>query len=405
MYKMLSDNPRTEDLFGFDPMAKILADVIDNTDPPFTIGIFGEWGSGKTTLMNLVEQKLDADSCKTVWFNAWKYDGKEVVWNALIQSIFLKMREDMKDEIGRSDFIDRLSAAASNLAVFAARKTASAISGGVVDAETFDAVTKALRPLSAASEQFKFINEFEETFRGLVTDYVGPNGRLVIFVDDLDRCLPETAVQVMEAIKLYLDSANVTFVIGVEPEVVRAGIRFRYKENEALADKEYLEKIVQLPFYMRTLDRSAALSLLQPYAKTIEYSDDPMIVDMLLHATESNPRRIKRFINTFYVLGEMRMLANGHLSQEDRRRLALVLLTQMHFRSFYERLEKDPRIVATWHAVNNMGSTDRRSRIDNSEDLKDIDADNRLREFLNKAEGLECDKLKMQEWVLLTRGE
>ncbi len=84
IYKLLADNPETMDRLGFQPMADILVDVIQQTDPPFTIGIFGEWGSGKTTLMTLVRRTLDSLGAKTVWFNAWKYDGKEVIWNALI---------------------------------------------------------------------------------------------------------------------------------------------------------------------------------------------------------------------------------------------------------------------------------------------------------------------------------
>jgi predicted KAP-like P-loop ATPase len=90
MYQLLSDNPQAKDRLGFQPMADILVDVTEQTEPPFTIGIFGEWGSGKTTLMTLVRRQLEDRNAKTVWFNAWKYDGKEVIWNALIQTIFLQ---------------------------------------------------------------------------------------------------------------------------------------------------------------------------------------------------------------------------------------------------------------------------------------------------------------------------
>ena len=401
MYQMLSDDPRTKDRFGFEPMAEILAQVIRNTKPPFTIGIFGEWGSGKTTLMNLIDSKLRSANDETVWFNAWKYDGKEVVWNALIQSIFFKMREQKEDE----DFQKRVAKAAKNLALFAARKSIGVVTGGMMDTKTFDGVIDALSPLTADGEQFKFINEFEATFRGLVTDFVGESGRLVIFVDDLDRCLPETAVEVLEAIKLYLDSANVTFVIGVEPEVVRAGIRHRYKNNETLAEKEYLEKIVQLPFAMRGLDDTAAMELIRPYEKAIPYYDDEMIVKMLLHATESNPRRIKRFINTFYVLSEMHMASDKALELDDRRRLALVLLMQMHFREAFGILEADPGIVQRWNSLGNMSGPDKEIRVKESETLKSIDADKRLRKFFGIVEDLDCSSDMMLEWVLLTRGE
>ncbi|MFK7943959.1 MAG: P-loop NTPase fold protein [Paracoccaceae bacterium] len=128
-----------------------------------------------------------------------------------------------------------------------------------------------------------------------------------------------------EAIRLYLDSANITFVIGVEPEVVRTGIRRRYKDNATLAGKEYLEKIVQLTFVMRGLDHNAAMELIGAYAKTADYVYDEIVIDMILTATEANPRRIKRLINTFYVLAQMHLASGGQLGSEDVQRLALAL--------------------------------------------------------------------------------
>src|SRR6516162_6819241 len=107
MDELIADNPETQDRLGFAPMAEILVNVIKATQPPFTIGVFGEWGSGKTTLMNLVRNGLKAEGTKTVWFNAWKYDGKEVIWNALMQAIFYEMKSDA-DMAANSDFLGRL---------------------------------------------------------------------------------------------------------------------------------------------------------------------------------------------------------------------------------------------------------------------------------------------------------
>jgi predicted KAP-like P-loop ATPase len=120
MDELIADNPETEDRLGFAPMAEILVNVIGATPPPFTIGVFGAWGSGKTTLMNLVRKGLDANGTKTVWFNAWKYDGKEVIWNALIQAIFYRMKSD-PDMAPKGDFLERVKNAAGRIAIFAAK--------------------------------------------------------------------------------------------------------------------------------------------------------------------------------------------------------------------------------------------------------------------------------------------
>src|SRR5215216_3273895 len=99
--RLLDDNPATQDMLGFDRMAEILHDAIRNSPRlPFTIGVFGAWGSGKSTLMEMVRTRLKSDGVKTVWFNAWKYDNKEVIWNALIQEIFYEMHRDPEVQQG-----------------------------------------------------------------------------------------------------------------------------------------------------------------------------------------------------------------------------------------------------------------------------------------------------------------
>ena len=101
--------------------------------------------------------------------------------------------------------------------------------------EDIEGVLEALRPLSAEDPQFDFINKFEDTFDNLVKDYVGSSGHLVVFIDDLDRCLPENAVTVMESLKLYLDRANCVFVVAAEAVIIEEGIRQRYHDNERLS--------------------------------------------------------------------------------------------------------------------------------------------------------------------------
>src|ERR1700747_2273447 len=137
IYKLLADNPEFTDRLGFQPMADILAEIIQETDPPFTIGIFGEWGSGKTTLMTLVRRELDAREAKTVWFNAWKYDGKEGIWNALIQTIFLAMKRN-SPAAPKPGFSERVMDTAGKLAIFAAKKATEFIPGGVIKPEDVD---------------------------------------------------------------------------------------------------------------------------------------------------------------------------------------------------------------------------------------------------------------------------
>src|SRR6266699_922574 len=262
---LLSDNPATEDTLGFGQMATVLHTVIRDTPyRPFTIGIFGEWGSGKSTLMKLIQTYLQRDGVKTVWFNAWKYDTKEVIWNALIQEIFYTMQRDpeIQGRTNAEEFKKQVAHVAAELAKYAAKVATRFIPGGIIKEEDVDGVLEALRPPSANDALFDFINRFESTFDQLVKGYVGnPDGYLVIFIDDLDRCLPENAIAVMEALKLYLDRASCVFVIGAERSIIEEGIKERYRDNPRLSGKDYLEKIIQLPFIVRRIDAENVLSL------------------------------------------------------------------------------------------------------------------------------------------------
>jgi ABC-type oligopeptide transport system ATPase subunit len=404
--RLLSDNPATQDTLGFGQMATVLHTVIRETPyRPFTIGIFGEWGSGKSTLMKLIQTSLQRDSVKTVWFNAWKYDTKEVIWNALIQEIFYTMQHDseIQNRTNAEKFKKDVAHAAAELAKYAAKVVTRFIPGGTIKEEDVDAVLEALRPPSANDALFDFINHFESTFDQLVKDYVGnPNGYLVIFIDDLDRCLPGNAIAVMEALKLYLDRANCVFVIGAERSIIEEGIKERYKDNPRLSGKDYLEKIIQLPFIVRRADAENALSLLEPYEKTLPYRDDPALRALIVQGTECNPRRIKRFINTFWVLTEIA----GALTREQRRLLAKVLFIQMRFPTLHNALVEDLELAARLTDVWSRPQNERDKFInDSAAPIKLFYADTELMSFLEKTRDIPCDAEKIEACVMLTKGQ
>src|SRR5205823_4857971 len=117
---------------------------------------------------------------KSVWFNAWKYDGKEVIWNALIQTILLKMRGDAgAAKSGDMEaFKKNVIRVSKELAKYAARVGTRLVPGGILKEEDVDAFLKAIAP-SADDDLFAFINRFEDVFDTLVKGYVGEHGYLV----------------------------------------------------------------------------------------------------------------------------------------------------------------------------------------------------------------------------------
>jgi predicted KAP-like P-loop ATPase len=132
---LLDDNPTTDDRLGFAPTADAIVETIKNASRrPVTIGVFGGWGTGKTSLMQMAEARLHQDKIKTIWFNAWKYSGKEAVWNALIQTILLTMKRDpdLADAPRRESFRKRVIDISQELAKYAAKVGTRLVPGGIV---------------------------------------------------------------------------------------------------------------------------------------------------------------------------------------------------------------------------------------------------------------------------------
>jgi predicted KAP-like P-loop ATPase len=213
---LFTDNPIAsiiEDKFGFDTYANVLKDAILQAKPlPFCVGIFGAWGSGKSSFMRMIEDLIKAqveqtgDKIKTIWFNPWKYDKKEELWNALIQTILHSIASEDKAVEGKAK---DLAVAATWLAM---KKAISVLTAGVITEANLDDVVKSFT--EKEEKYYQYINQFEKTFAEVVHHYTD-GGKLVIFVDDLDRCLPENAITVLEALKLYIGDANCIFVLGI----------------------------------------------------------------------------------------------------------------------------------------------------------------------------------------------
>jgi hypothetical protein len=351
---LLDDNPATKDYFNYHKCIDTLTEVILNIkSTPYTIGIFGDWGSGKTTLMSFIKNKLK-DKCKTIWFNPWKYDNKEEVWNALIQSILNEMKRDIEfQEAERADdLIKRIVKCGEKLAWYSIKIGANKLTGGILNDTFLDSLKKSFE---SNEKTYDFINKFEDTFSEIVNDYC-EGKKLVIFIDDLDRCIPENAITVLESIKLYLDKSNCVFVLGLEKEIVEKGIHSRYKREIDYSGKDYLEKIIQLPFIIpKVKTEDIEQYVLGKHCPPILPSTNSNeFIKLILVGTDGNIRKVKRFINCFYIL----KLLSGIKPEDDVRHgiLGKILLLQMRFPNFYKKLNRDNELLSDITKQINDGS-------------------------------------------------
>lgn len=394
--QLLSDNPTAEDRLGFGATADVLFEAIDTAgERPLTIGVFGGWGSGKTSLMRMVQQRLIDAGARTVWFNAWKYDGKEVIWNALIQTIFLAMKRELDKTDSRKELRDRVVRAARELAKYAAKVGTRLVPGGIVKEEDVDQLLEALGS-SADDPLFEFVNRFEATFDALVAEYVGEQAYLTVFIDDLDRCLPENAIEVMEALKLYLDKAQCVFVVGVEPGVIEEAIRRRYGDNPSLSATQYLEKIIQIPFVLPRIRTDMALALAGPLADQVFPGADDQaarteMARLVRYGMSRNPRRVKRFANSFMIASRIA----GEVSSESQLILAKVLVLQMSFPRFYRELVRDPGLIEK------VSTADK--SVWEREDIGRLHEDLLLRRFLEQTRRIPSEAAQVRPWIRLAQ--
>lgn len=283
---MWADNEADIDLLGFDFLVDTLfVAVTESRLLPLTVGLLGDWGSGKSSLMALTCAELEAEGGPEqgspylcVQFSPWQYedydDVKVALMNAILDVIDGRITDDAETQqqveqlrkrlprlrrYGRKAARTFLNAAPQMvpLAVQAVDQSIDPDMAGLVgDAMTAGARAGAERladPVETKSEtisreQVSNVGSFRAQFADLVAGLSGIKA-IVVFIDDLDRCLPDTVVDTFEAIRLFVNTEKTAFVIAANEEIVQSAIDSRYpelvREGTGLGAK-YLEKMLQL---------------------------------------------------------------------------------------------------------------------------------------------------------------
>ncbi|HEU0296457.1 MAG TPA: SUMF1/EgtB/PvdO family nonheme iron enzyme [Anaerolineales bacterium] len=383
---IVNDQATETDALDFTPYVETLADIIQTGNTPLTIGVFGTWGSGKTSLMKMIKKHLPSDFT-IAWFDAWKYDKEESLWRAFLLCVLTALKEraslqgkpveefeKLQSLIYRDMEIEKVGGVTIDLSklggvtakglaqlslsfipgLSALTKLVEELQSGA--AKSVDEATAAIRRerTKIYIEQIQFLEQFQSRFRELVQEHVKPN-RFVVFVDDLDRCLPEKAIGVLEAIKLFLDVENCVFVLGLDQEVIARGIEMKYKELGANQEGDsqphftvegvrYLEKIIQLPFQIPPVEQADMGDFVQKLSTDWPHEECPKV---FAEGLGDNPRQIKRTVNTFLMLWKLADKRKAKIQERIKPvRLAKVVAIQFVYPDLYNLLLKDePRYL------------------------------------------------------------
>lgn len=276
---MWSDNETTQDLLGYQVHADLLKKIILNDAMlPISIGVFGNWGSGKSSLMLLLQQSLQEweksqvneyhNIILQVYFNSWQFESYDSTKLTMIESILEALDKDIntrKDVFERADdLLARINFL--KVGVFILKKaydnlTPDWMKKWLPKKDDIDKITgkdkynNLLEDVTKGNTS-KFIATFRELFEDLVND-MGYKA-VIVYVDDLDRCDPKRIIGCLEAVKLFVNVKNTAFVIGADERIIEYAISQHYpiqmkKEDISSPFSDYLEKLIQLPYKLPRL--------------------------------------------------------------------------------------------------------------------------------------------------------
>lgn len=284
---ILTDNETKVDLLNNEAIATTIIKLLrDRPDQPVTIGVHGDWGAGKSSVLEMIEAGFESESkVLCLKFNGWRFQGFEDAKIALIEGIvtgliekrpaLTKAGEAVKDIFRRIDWL-KVAKKAGGLAftAFTGIPTPEQIGAIVGTLEGFlsdpaklatkdnvqsaiDGVKGLLKEKDGESANVpEEINAFRKAFDDLL-EKAGVE-QLVVLIDDLDRCLPDTAIETLEAVRLFVFTSRTAFVVAADEAMIEYAVRKHFPDlpdttGPQTYARNYLEKLIQVPFRIPAL--------------------------------------------------------------------------------------------------------------------------------------------------------
>lgn len=317
MNTSIIDIPREakeKDNFGIAPFENGLKRFIENSSTPITIALQGEWGSGKTSLMNLLKENLcdnenQQKSFNAVWLNTWEYALMKDAQSTLVSIIYQLIKEVTSLSQADSTKSEKLFKSFAKFSSKVALATSKVIadkalsgSGEIIDA-------------AFSSESNNSISEIRKQLEDIIESHKAKvnNKGFIFFIDDLDRIDPPVAVELLELLKNIFTLKNCIFVLAIDYDVVVKGLEPKFGKLSETNEREFrsfFDKIIQVPFSM-PVSSYKVNDFLKESLRNIEYistsqASNEVLITKLSNIANlsvgSNPRSIKRLLNSLSLI-------------------------------------------------------------------------------------------------------
>lgn len=271
------DSETEIDYLNFEYLVNLLAEIIDNDKLlPATIGVYGDWGSGKSSLIKMATDRLVTNDVVTLNFNGWIFEGYEDAKTVLLETILDSIQENSTlttkgkqllrglyksvDKIkivkkGITYAADLMTTGGVGIMVDQVASQFKTINGESLTESQLEQTAKSIQDELNMSDLRNDLKEFQKNFEELLKD--SKITKLVVFIDELDRCSPDTIIETLEAMRLFVFTGNTAFIIGADERHISYSVERRFAEikgNQISIGKEYLEKLIQYPIRIPRLN-------------------------------------------------------------------------------------------------------------------------------------------------------
>lgn len=357
MKSSIIDVPRRHDqadLFGINVYQEALIEYIKLTDTPITIALQGEWGSGKTSLMNQLKYQLcDKENAPyyPVWINTWQHSLMRNP-NQAIMCIL----EGCISQIGALN-PNKQKWDESKKVIGNVFKNIAKV-GAKVAVSTLGADSESVDDLFGDSGETSDISKLKDEIGKMISEVLKESPSKIgftFYIDDLDRIDPPVAVEILELLKNIFDLEKCVFILAIDYDVVIKGLRSKFGELNDKNEREFrafFDKIIQLPFSMPVASYKVDTFLVDALKGIGAFSDEELakegtsetLSEIAQLSVGCNPRSLKRLMNTLSLIS----IINNKLKSEEETKnqnkvlnFALVCM-QIAYSYIYNQLTEEP---------------------------------------------------------------